>query len=63
MKCPHCGGEVPGISREEISAKTKKALAERKAKGVKLGSPNPHKGGEATRLYWERRNKNKSDPT
>lgn len=43
------------FERDQISERTKNALAKLKANGKKLGSPNPRAGGEATRQYWLRR--------
>ena len=43
------------FERDLTSERTKMGLAMRKAQGVKLGSPNPRAGGEATRQYWLKR--------
>ena len=40
------------FERDQISERTKAALAQLKRQGKKLGSPNPHAGGEATRQRW-----------
>lgn len=53
-----CGphhGDVHNMRRVgDVRKLTREALARRKAAGVKLGSPNPRAGGEATRLRWAR---------
>jgi site-specific DNA recombinase len=40
------------FERDVIGERTRMGLAMRKAQGVKLGCPTPHKGGEANRLRW-----------
>lgn len=47
--------------RAMISQRTKAALAALKARGVKLGSPDPYAGGEATRAFWAAKRGEKKD--
>jgi DNA invertase Pin-like site-specific DNA recombinase len=66
--CCDLGREVPTLmlhifavlaqeERRLISQRTKAALQALKARGVRLGTPNPHAGGEATRALWAAKRK------
>ena len=54
-----CGkhhGMLHNVRRtSDIKDLTRKGLAKAKARGVKLGSPDPHAGGEANRALWAAR--------
>jgi DNA invertase Pin-like site-specific DNA recombinase len=56
--CFQCHGKVHGMVRRDIKKLTKAGLERAKARGVKLGSPNPGAGGRKT-AEW-RKNRTKS---